>query len=358
MSSNGEALTINQEKLEAFLGKVVTDFGAALSSQLVYIGQKLGLYKALAEAGPSTPAELAGRTGTQERYVREWLVNQASGGYVEYDPGASRFHLSPEQAAALADEESPAFVGGAFYLIKAMGSAAPRIAEHFRGGGGMLWGEHDPDLFVGTERFFRPGYRAHLTGDWIPALTGVEEKLKAGGKVADVGCGHGASTIIMAQAYPNSRFYGFDNHESSIEHARRAAEEAGVAERTTFEAVSASEIPEGPYDLVCFFDCLHDMGDPAGAARRAAEVLAENGSALIVEPMAGDTVEENINIIGRTFSAASTLCCTSNSLALGGPALGAVATEDALREVVIGAGFKEFRRATQTPFNRVFEARR
>jgi SAM-dependent methyltransferase len=358
MSSNGEAQQIDQGKLEAFLGKVVTDFGAALSSSLVYIGQKLGLYKALAEAGPSTPAELAARTGTQERYVREWLINQASGGYVEYDPAGGKFSLSPEQRAALADEESPAFVGGGFYLVKAMTNAVPRIEEAFRKGGGILWGDHDPDLFVGVERFFRPGYRAHLTADWIPALTGIEEKLKAGGLAADVGCGHGASTIIMAQAYPASRFRGFDNHAPSIEYARRAAEEAGVADRVTFEVSSADAIPEGPYDLVCFFDCLHDMGDPAGASRRAAEVLAEGGSALIVEPMAGDTVEENMNIVGRTFSAASTLCCTSNSLALGGPALGAVATEDALREVVIGAGFREFRRATQTPFNRVFEARR
>ncbi len=358
MSSTGEAPAINPEKLEAFLGKVVTDFGAALSSSLVYIGQKLGLYKALAEAGPSTPVELAGRTGTQERYVREWLVNQAAGGYVEYDPAVGKFSLSPEQAAALADEESPAFVGGGFYLIKAMTNAVPRIEEAFRQGGGVLWGDHDPDLFVGVERFFRPGYRAHLVNDWIPALTGVEEKLKAGGTVADVGCGHGASTIIMAQAYPNSRFVGFDNHGPSIEHARRAAEEAGVSDRATFEVSSADAIPDGPYDLVCFFDCLHDMGDPAGAARRAAEVLAEGGSALIVEPMAGNSVEENINIVGRTFSAASTLCCTANSLALGGPALGAVATEDALREVVIGAGFREFRRATETPFNRVFEARK
>ncbi len=358
MSSTGEARQIDQGKLEAFLGKVVTDFGAALSSSLVYIGQKLGLYKALAEAGPSTPAELAARTDTQERYVREWLVNQASGGYVEYDPQTAKFSLSPEQAAALADEESPAFVGGGFYLIKAMTNAVPRIEESFRNGGGILWGDHDPDLFVGVERFFRPGYRTHLVNDWIPALTGIEEKLKAGGLVADVGCGHGASTIIMAQAYPASRFTGFDNHGPSIEHARRAAEEAGVADRVTFEVASADAIPIGPYDLICFFDCLHDMGDPAGAARRAAEVLAEGGSALIVEPMAGNSVEENINIIGRTFSAASTLCCTSNSLALGGPALGAVATEDALREVVVGAGFKEFRRATETPFNRVFEARR
>jgi SAM-dependent methyltransferase len=355
---SSEAREIDQGKLEAFLGKVVTDFGAALSSSLVYIGQKLGLYKALAEAGPSTPAELAGRTGTQERYVREWLVNQTAGGYVEYDPQTARFSLSPEQAAALADEESPAYVGGGFYLIKAMTNAVPRIEESFRNGGGILWGDHDPDLFVGVERFFRPGYRTHLVNDWIPALTGIDEKLKAGGLVADVGCGHGASTVIMAQAYPASRFTGFDNHAPSIEHARRAAEEAGVADRVTFEVSSADAIPGGPYDLVCFFDCLHDMGDPAGAARRAAEVLAEGGSALIVEPMAGNSVEENINIIGRTFSAASTLCCTSNSLALGGPALGAVATEDALREVVVGAGFKEFRRATETPFNRVFEARR
>jgi SAM-dependent methyltransferase len=358
MSSAGAANQIDQQKLEAFLGKVVTDFGAALSSSLVYIGQKLGLYKALAEAGPSTSAELAARTGTQERYVREWLVNQATGGYVEYDPAGGKFSLSPEQTAALADEESPAFVGGGFYLVKAMSNAVPRIAEAFQNGGGILWGDHDPDLFVGVERFFRPGYRMHLTADWIPALTGIDEKLKAGGKVADVGCGHGASTIIMAQAYPNSRFHGFDNHAPSIEHARRAAEEAGVADRTTFEVASAEAIPEGPYDLVCFFDCLHDMGDPAGAMRRAREVLAEGGSALIVEPMAGNRVEENINIIGRTFSAASTLCCTSNSLALGGPALGAVATEDDLRAVVTGAGFKEFRRATETPFNRVFEARK
>jgi SAM-dependent methyltransferase len=358
MSSNVEANQINPEKLEAFLGKVVTDFGAALSSSLVYVGQRLGLYKALAEAGPSTPAELAGRTGTHERYVREWLINQASGGYVEYDGESGRFRLSPEQAAALADEESPAFVGGGFYLVKALAGAAPRIAEAFQNGGGILWGDHDPDLFVGVERFFRPGYRTHLVNDWIPALTGIEEKLRAGGRVADVGCGHGASTIIMAQSYPESRFHGFDNHAPSIEHARRAAEEAGVADRVTFEVASASEIPGGPYDLVCFFDCLHDMGDPLGAARRACEVVAEDGSALIVEPMAGNRVEENMNIIGRTFSAASTLCCTSNSLALGGPALGAVATDDALREVVTRGGFKLFRRATQTPFNRVFEARR
>jgi len=348
MSSVSESPEINPEKLEAFLGKVVTDFGAALSSQLAFIGQRLGLYKALAEGGAATPEELAERTGTNERYVREWLINQGSGGYVEYDADAGRFHLSPEQRVALTDEDSPFYVGGGFYVVKAMANATPRIADAFRSGGGMLWGEHDPDLFIGTERFFRPGYRAHLINEWIPALTGAEEKLKAGALVADVGCGHGASTVIMAQAYPASRFRGFDNHEPSIEQARRRAEEAGVADRVSFEVARASEIPEGPYDLVCFFDCLHDMGDPAGAMRRAHEVLAEGGSALIVEPMAGDSVEENFNIIGRTFSAASTLCCTPNSLVQNGPALGAVAPEKALREVALGAGFNEFRRATQT----------
>ncbi|HEX3559134.1 MAG TPA: class I SAM-dependent methyltransferase [Pyrinomonadaceae bacterium] len=358
MSSISEAGQINPEKLEAFIGKVVGDFGAALSSSLVYIGQKLGLYKALAEGGPQTPAELAGRTQTTERYVREWLINQAASGYVEYDAAAGRFGLSPEQQVALTDEDSPFFVGGGFYVVKAMANATPRIADAFKNGGGLLWGEHDPDLFVGVERFFRPGYRMHLIGSWIPSLTGIEEKLKAGGKVADVGCGHGASTIIMAQAYPASHFRGFDNHEPSIEHARRAAEEAGVADRVSFEVAKASEIPGEGYDMVSFFDCLHDMGDPVGAARRAYEVLDAGGSALIVEPMAGNTVEENFNIVGRTFSAASTLCCTSNSLALDGPALGAVATEDALREVVKQGGFTEFRRAAETPFNRVFEARR
>jgi 2-polyprenyl-3-methyl-5-hydroxy-6-metoxy-1,4-benzoquinol methylase len=358
MSSANASNEINPEKLHAFVGKVVGDFGAALSSTLVYIGQRLGLYKALAEAGPSTPAQLAERTGTVERYVREWLINQASGGYVEYDAASGRFHLPPEQAAALADEESPFYVGGGFYVIKAMARAEPHITKAFKEGGGLLWGDNDPDLFVGVERFFRPGYMRDLTTSWIPSLTGIDEKLKAGGLVADVGCGHGASTVIMANAYPNSRFRGFDNHEPSIEQARRRAEEAGVADRCEFEVSSASEIPGEGYDMVCFFDCLHDMGDPSGAMRRTSEVLADEGSALIVEPMAGNVVEENFNIIGRTFSAASTLCCTANSLALGGPALGAVAPEDALREVALGAGFKEFRRATETPFNRVFEARR
>jgi 2-polyprenyl-3-methyl-5-hydroxy-6-metoxy-1,4-benzoquinol methylase len=356
--STAQARALNEDKMNAFLGKVVGDFGAALSSTLVYIGQKLGLYKALADSGPLAPAELAARTSTNERYVREWLINQAAGGYLDYDTATGRYSLAPEQAVALTDETSPFFVGGGFFVIKAMNNAVSRIEDAFKNGGGMLWSEHDPDLFVGTERFFRPGYAAHLTASWIPSLTGAEEKLKSGAKVADIGCGHGSSTIIMAQAYPNSRFWGFDNHDKSIEMARQRARDAGVADRITFEVANASDFPGGNYDLITFFDCLHDMGDPVGACKRASAALSEDGCALIVEPMAGNTVEENFNPIGRTFAAASTLCCTANSMKLGGPALGAVASEDTLRETVKAGGFGQFRRATETPFNRIFEARK
>ncbi len=349
------ARPLNEEKLHAFVGKLVDDFGAAMSSQLCYIGQKLGLYKAMAQ-GPMTSEELAAATNTVERYIREWLLNQAASGYVSYADG--RYFLSPEQEVALVDEDSPFFVGGGFFVVKAMSQAAPRILEAFQKGGGMLWGEHDPDLFVGTERFFRPGYRAHLVNEWIPALEGVDARLREGGQVADVGCGHGASTIIMAQAYPNSRFCGFDNHVASIEHARAAAAEAGLSDRVSFEVVSATEFPGSGYDMVAFFDCLHDMADPVGASRRACIALAPDGCGLIVEPMAGRTLEENFNPVGRTYSAASTLCCTPNSLAGGGPGLGAVATDDALSEVVLQGGFKSFRRVRETPFNRIFEARR
>jgi SAM-dependent methyltransferase len=357
MPAASQSHSINEDKMNAFLGKVVGDFGASLSSALVYIGQKLGLYKAMSDAGPVTPAELAQRTNTNERYVREWLINQAASGYAEYDPESGCYSLTPEQSVALTDEQSPFYVGGGFFVVKAMTGAVSRIENHFRNGGGMLWSEHDPDLFVGTEKFFRPGYSAHLVNTWIPALTGIEEKLNSGGKVADIGCGHGASTIIMARAFPQSRFWGFDNHEASIRHAREAADAVGLSDRVTFEVADARTFPGENYDLVCFFDCLHDMGDPVAAATRAAAALDQSGSALIVEPMAGNTVQENFNPIGRTFSAASTLCCTSNSLALEGPALGAVASEEAIREKVLAGGFKQFRRATETPFNRVFEAR-
>jgi 2-polyprenyl-3-methyl-5-hydroxy-6-metoxy-1,4-benzoquinol methylase len=312
----------------------------------------------MAEAGPSTPAELAQKTNTNERYVREWLINQASGGYVDYDATTGKYSLAPEQAVALTDENSPFFVGGGFFVVKAMNQAVERIENHFRDGGGMLWGEHHPDLFVGTARFFRPGYAAYLTSLWIPSLNGVEEKLKAGARVADVGCGHGLSTIIMAQSYPNSKFWAFDNHEASIKSARENAAAAGVADSITFEVTTAQTFPDNQYDLIAFFDCLHDMGDPVGACKRAAEVLAPDGSAMIVEPMAGNTVEENFNPIGRTFSGASTLCCTSNSMAQNGPALGAVASEEAIRKTVLAGGFTQFRRATETAFNRIFEAKK
>lgn len=358
MSAPTQSREINEDKMMQFLGKVVGDFGASLGSSLAYLGQKLGLYKAIADSGPITPAELAEKTNTNERYVREWLVNQAAGEYLEYDAATGRYSLAPEQAVALTDENSPFFVGGGFYVIKAMTQAVERIEGYFKDGGGMLWGEHHPDLFIGTARFFRPGYIAHLTSSWIPSLTGIEEKLKAGAKVADVGCGLGTSTIIMAQAYPNSEFWGFDNHDGSIELARKSAEDAGVSDRVRFDVIRANSIPDHQYDLVAFFDCLHDMGDPIGAMKRASEVLAKDGSALIVEPMAGDSVEQNFNPIGRTFAGASTLCCTSNSLAQNGPALGAVATEEAIRDTVLAGGFKQFRRATETPFNRIFEARK
>ncbi len=360
MSAAGQVRTINEDKMNAFLGKVVGDFGAALSSSLAYIGTKLGLYEAMANSGPVNARELAERTGTVERYVREWLINQAAGGYVEYDAATDRYILPAEQATALTDQNSPFYVGGGFYVVKAMTAAQTRILEAFKNGGGILWGDNDPELFLGTERFFRPGYATHLIASWIPSLAGLEDKLKAGAKVADIGCGHGSSTIIMAQAYPNSRFWGFDNHEGSISTARERAKDAGVSDRVTFEVANASDFPtvEGGYDLIAFFDCLHDMGDPSGAAKRASDNLAPDGSALIVEPMAGNTVGENFNPIGRTFAAASTLCCTANSMALGGPALGAVASEEALRNAVLaGSGFKHFRRTTETPFNRIFEAR-
>ena len=353
-----QTAAVDQDKLNAFLGRVIDDFGASLSATLVYIGQKLGLYHAMAGAGPVTPAELAKLTGTNERYIREWLLNQAAGGYVAYDPTTEQYHLPPEQAMALTDQESPAYVAGGFFVIKAMMQAAPRIEEAFRKGGGMLWHEHDPDLFIGTERFFRPGYQAHLVKEWIPALSGIDEKLSTGGTAVDVGCGHGMSTIIMAQAYPLSRFYGFDDHEPSIKRAQQLAIAAGVADRVTFNVSPAERIPDHQFDMVTFFDCLHDMGDPVGACRRAFEVLKPEGSVLIVEPMAGNRIEENFNPVGRTYSGASVLCCTANSMALGGPALGAVATDDAIRQVVTAGGFTQFRRVAETPFNRIFEARR
>ncbi|HEV2972558.1 MAG TPA: class I SAM-dependent methyltransferase [Pirellulales bacterium] len=350
-------MAIDEAKMQAFLGQAVGDIGAAMSAVLALIGDKLGLYKAMAGAGPLSAAELARRTGTSERYIREWLGNQAAGGYVSYDPTTETYTLPPEQAAALADETSPFFVSGAFQVIAAMFKAEPKMVENFRSGGGLAWGEHDCQLFAGTERFFRPNYRGNLIASWIPALTGVREKLTAGGKVADVGCGHGASTILMAESFPKSRFFGFDNHAASIETARKRAAEAGVADRVTFDVAGSTDYPGRDFDFVAHFDCLHDMGDPVGAARHVAETLGRDGAWMVVEPLASDRVEENLNPVGRVFYAASTMICVPASLAYHGPALGAQAGEARLREVITAGGFTRLRRAAQTPFNLVLEAR-
>lgn len=352
-------MEINEEKLNQLLGAFVADFGATLHAGLVVIGERLGLYKALAQAGePLKPAELAQRTGTHERYVREWLCAQAAGGYVEYDSTTQRYFLSAEQAFALADEQSPAYLPGAFLLGVSALQAVPKLIERFRTGEGLGWHEHDHGLFRGTELFFRPGYAANLMSAWIPALTGVEAKLQAGARVADVGCGLGASTILMAQAYPHSTFTGFDYHDKSIESARQRAVAGGVSERVTFAVATAKDYPGTGYDLVACFDCLHDLGDPVGAAAHVRESLAPDGTWLIVEPFAHDQVKDNLNPIGRIYYSASTLICTPASLSQEvGLALGAQAGEARLREVVMAGGFNHFRRATETPFNLIFEAK-
>jgi|SRR5579862_964578 len=351
-------MAVDQGKLEQFVGKAIGDIGAALSAALIVIGDKLGLFRAMAEAGPLLPAELAGRTGTAERYVREWLNAQAAAGYVNYDAATGRYFLSEEQAVALTDEQSPACVLGGFQAMTAAMKAEPKVCEGFRTGRGVGWHEHDPGLFQGTERFFRPGYAANLVSAWIPALEGVEAKLHRGARIADVGCGHGASTILMAQAYPKSTVIGFDYHAPSIERARQAAADAGLSDRVGFAVAPAKSYPGRDYDLVTFFDCLHDMGDPVGAAAHVRSTLKADGTWMLVEPYANDRPEENFNPVGRVFYSASTLICTPASLAQEvGLALGAQAGEARLREVVTKAGFTRFRRATHTPFNLVLEVR-
>lgn len=351
-------MQIDQAKLEKFMGQALGELGAGMNAALVFIGDKLGLYKAMAGAGPMTSAELAGKTGTHERYVREWLNAQAAGGFVTYDAARERYTLPNEQAFALAVEDSPVYLPGAYQVIAAVIKDEPRITEAFRTGTGVGWHEHCADLYQGTERFFRPNYAANLVSSWIPALNGVEAKLKAGAKVADVGCGHGASTLLMAKAYPKSQFVGFDYHAPSVEHAWKDAEKAGVQDRVGFQVAWAKEFPGKGYDLVAFFDCLHDMGDPAGAAGHVRETLAPDGTWMIVEPFAHDQVEQNLNPVGRVYYSASTMICTPASRAQEvGLALGAQAGEQRLREVVMKGGFKTFRRATETPFNIVLEAR-
>jgi SAM-dependent methyltransferase len=349
---------VDETKLNEFMGKALGDMGAAMNAALVLLGDELGLYKAMAGAGPMTPDELAAKTGTYPRYVREWLSAQAAGGYVAYDAETRTFTLPPEQALALATEGSPAFIPGAFQVIRSVMLDEPLVRDAFKSGNGVGWHEHSPELFKGTERFFRPSYNAHLINEWIPALDGVEAKLRRGARVADVGCGHGASTILMAQAYPESRFFGFDYHAPSIEIAQMTAEMSGVADRCTFEVAPSKSYPGGDYDLVTFFDCLHDMGDPIGAAAHVRETLAAEGTWMIVEPFAHDRLENNLNPVGRVFYAASTMICTPASRSQEvGMALGAQAGEGMLREVATKGGFSRFGRAAETPFNIILEAR-
>jgi len=359
IATNTATPAIDEAKLEQFLGQVVTDIGAAWSSILTLLGDDLGLYKAMAGAGGLTPEQLAERTDTHPRYVREWLNGQAAGGYVTYDAADGTYTLPNEHAAVLADDDSPAFMIGGFQVALAAVGSRAKLANAFRTGGGVGWHEHDHELFCGTGRFFRTGYKHHLVQDWIPALTDAEAKLKAGAKVADVGCGVGYSTIIMAEAYPNSTFVGFDYHEESLQQARANAEAAGVGDRVKFEVGAAKDFTGENYDLVTCFDCLHDMGDPVGASAHVHQALADGGTWLLVEPFADDAAENNHNPIGRVYYCASTCLCTpasrSQEVGLG---LGAQAGETRLREVVGEGGFTHFRRAAQTPFNFIFEARR
>ncbi len=352
-----EQTPLDMEKLEAFVFRAVDEVGATLNTALVVMGDRLGLYKALAGAGPLTPTELADRTGTAERYVREWLNAQAAGGYVEYDPESGRYTLPPEQALALTDSESPAYLPGFFQI--ALGSVidSPRIAEAAETGEGVGWHQHNHNVFEGCERFFRPGYAANLLTSWLPALDGVVGKLEQGASVADVGCGHGSSTILMAKAFPSSRFTGSDYHDGSIETARQRAAEVGI-DNAEFQVAPAASFEGAKYDLITMFDCLHDMGDPVGAARHVRKAIAPDGTWMIVEPRAGDRVEDNLNPVGRAYYGFSTLLCTPASLSQEvGLALGAQAGEARIRDVVTSGGFSRFRRAAETPFNLVFEAR-
>lgn len=358
MTAGTNEVEIDMDKLMAFVFRAVDEVGATLNAALVVMGDKLGYYRDLAANGPSTPAELAGRTATGEPYAREWLNAQAAGSYVTYDPATGRFTLPQEHAVALTDEDSPAFLPGMFQIALGTVHDASHILEAARNGGGYGWHEHDADVHVGCERFFRPSYNAHLIAEWLPALDGVVEKLERGATVADVGCGHGASTILMAQAFPGSRFVGWDYHDASIATARERAAAAGVADRVTFEVASASAFGGSDYDLVTMFDCLHDMGDPVGAARHVRESLAEDGTWMVVEPVAGDHVEDNLHAVGRAYYGFSTLLCTPSSLAQDvGLALGTQAGPARIRDVTIAAGFTRFEGVSETPFNRVYEVR-
>jgi SAM-dependent methyltransferase len=348
---------MDEQKFHDFLNRFVGDLGATVTAGGVVIGDQLGLYAALAQ-GPQTPDVLAASTGTAARYVEEWLRGQAAGGYVEYDASTGSYHLTEEQAFALTNPDGPVFLPGAYQLALGALKAVPQMTEAFRSGEGVGWHEHDEDVFVGVERFFRPGYSAHLVAEWLPALDGVVGKLEAGAKVADVGCGLGASTTLMAQAFPNSTFTGSDYHEHSVDLARKNAADLGLGARADFQVAGATTFGDGPYDLVTTFDCLHDMGDPVGAARHIREQLSDDGTWLVVEPAAGDTVEENLNPVGRVFYGFSNFLCVPHAVSEGAVhTLGAQAGEGAIRQVVEAAGFTSFRRVAETPFNQVYEVR-
>ncbi len=352
-------MALDPNKLMSLMGKLVGDLGAMMSIGPMIVGEKLGLYKAMGDGSAIDAVELAAKTNTHERYVHEWLCAQAASGFVEYDPALGKFSMTEEQTAALCAEGGPFYFLGAVEMAVSMVKDEPKILEAFRTGQGVGWHEHDTCLFRGTERFFRPGYMRHLLGEWIPALDGVQGKLDAGASVADIGCGHGASTILMAQAFPKSQFWGFDYHHASIEQARAAAKAAGVSERTTFEVAPAKEYPGSGFDLVTFFDCLHDLGDPVGASRHVLSTLAEDGVWMIVEPMANDKVENNLNPVGRVFYAASTFICTPASKAQEvGLGLGAQAGEARLAKVIAEGGFGHVKRVAETPFNMVLQATR
>ena len=354
-----EAPVIDGTKLESLLGRAVGDLSAAYGGVMVSLGAKLGLYEAMAGAGPISPAELAARAGCAERYVREWLNAQAAGGYVEYHPASGTYELSPEQALVLADADSPVYMPHAWQVPAALWADEDKAIEAFRTGTGVAWGEHDPRMADGVAAFYRNGYRGSLVSEWLPALDGVVQRLEAGTAVADVGCGHGHSALLLAGAFPNSRVSGFDAHAPSIEAARRHAAEAGLAERVTFDVAGAVDYPGRDYGLICFFDALHDMGDPVAAARYAAGALAPDGTVLLVEPFAHDRVEDNLTPVGRLYYAASTVICCAHAIAEGGQlVLGAQAGEARLAEVFREAGFTRFRRAAATPFNLILEARR
>src|SRR5437667_9653828 len=355
--STPQVPALDMNRLNAFIGQFVSDLGAAVHAGMVVIGEKLGLYKALAR-GPVTPAELAAQTRTDERYLREWLASQAAGGYINYDEKTGTFSLSQEQAFALANEDSPAYLPGAFQLALGSLAAVPRIAESFRSGAGMGWHEHDDAVFHGCEKFFRPSYAANLVTSWIPSLQGVKAKLEAGARVADVGCGKGVSTVLMAKAFPKSQFFGFDYSDHAIEGPRATAVKEGLEVRLNFGVAKAKAFPGKDYDLVTVFDCLHDMGDPVGAATHVRNSLSKDGIWMIVEPFAHDELKDNLNPVGRVYYSFSTLLCTPCSRSQEvGLCLGAQAGEARIREVVSSAGFKRFRRATETPFNIVYEAR-